>query len=338
MYMNLMELIKEARPGTYLRSKGGEGHSYSKFVFIKYKKNTVRVFTGHTWYQINSLSKQYEAEECIGTITPEGITLKLEKRKNNDNWRHQSNQYLTWNISSFFSLGLLYNCRTRWSYGSTLVVCNIDDKPVEVMPFKSMTFDWKGNLVSKVPKWALNAYDKWDRNVKDKRNAGSRIRYAQAKVEREFKKYEKDGKVNDFPVEKVFQIRNSQFRSYAINAIGLERALSPYPIEVIDKATVDGRPYELVEIEIPDIVNYNFGRENTSHRKKCLYLKMTNPSTAEYHLEGVPRKSDNSWDHIPEETVMGALAWRDGEQPERQGIGHDKKISEWKYIQPSTIT
>ena len=66
---------------------------------------------------------------------------------------------------------------------------------------------------------------------------------------------------------------------------------------------------------------------------------MTKPSTGEYHLEGVPRKSDSSWDHIPEETVKGALAWRDGEAPERNRP-FDKKsdLSGWKYIQPATIT
>ena len=67
---------------------------------------------------------------------------------------------------------------------------------------------------------------------------------------------------------------------------------------------------------------------------------MTNPSTGEYHLEGVPRKSDSSWDYIPEETVKGALAWRDGEAPERNRPFGSKgeNTSEWKYIQPATIT
>ena len=40
MYMNLMELITKAKPGTFLKSRGGDRHSYDKFSFVKEKKNT----------------------------------------------------------------------------------------------------------------------------------------------------------------------------------------------------------------------------------------------------------------------------------------------------------
>jgi len=66
---------------------------------------------------------------------------------------------------------------------------------------------------------------------------------------------------------------------------------------------------------------------------------MTNPSTGEYHLEGVPRKTDSGHSNVPEETVKGALAWRDGEVDTRnRPFGTQKDTSEWKYIQPTTIT
>ena len=66
---------------------------------------------------------------------------------------------------------------------------------------------------------------------------------------------------------------------------------------------------------------------------------MINQSTGEYHLEGVPRKSDNWNNHIPTETVRGALAWRDSEGPiKRHDNNGNELISDWKYIEPSILT
>ena len=66
---------------------------------------------------------------------------------------------------------------------------------------------------------------------------------------------------------------------------------------------------------------------------------MINPTTGEIHLEGVARKTDNNWDHIPEETVAGALAWRDGEEPSNRGFNRNDQPSEqWAYQKPIVIT
>ena len=96
----------------------------------------------------------------------------------------------------------------------------------------------------------------------------------------------------------------------------------------------------LVDIELPSIAIYQWGRRTESRPKWCLYLKMINPSTGEYHLEGVPRKDDNWNNHIPEETVRGALAWRDHEVPKRNyGSSTGQAThSNWKYIEPTVIT
>jgi len=93
------------------------------------------------------------------------------------------------------------------------------------------------------------------------------------------------------------------------------------------------------EIELPSMSTWrpHWGND-TFGAKKCLYLKMTNPSTGEYHLEGVARHSDNSWDCIPEETVKGALAWRDSENPTRRAFNGEPKNEDWKYIKPVVLT
>ena len=81
----------------------------------------------------------------------------------------------------------------------------------------------------------------------------------------------------------------------------------------------------------------SFRYSRNLEEKACLYLKMINPSTGEFHLEGVPRRSDISWQHIPEETVKGALAWRDGEGPVKRNFNEEGN-SQWKYIEPTIIT
>jgi hypothetical protein len=204
-----------------------------------------------------------------------------------------------------------------------------------------MEFSWDGNLISEIPKKAQKRYDEWYQGVKDNRNAQSRARYAQQAAEREFRKYDAAGKLDEYPIENVFTIQNAQLRSYAINAIGLEKVLAPYPTKIIDTETIENQgKYELVDIQLPSVSIYQWGRRTISEPKWCLYLKMVNQSTGEYHLEGVPRDSDNWNNCIPEETVRGALAWRDGEDPQRvwNGSQHVKDTSKWKYIEPVVLT
>ena len=341
MYMNLMQLIKEVKPGTFLKSRGGQRYTYDKFSFVKEKKNTVKVYTGHTWQVIKDLQKEHLTESVICTLTPEGVTFKLPKaNKENKYWKSTHNHHVTWNMGSFLSLGLLYGCYTRHSMGLTLVQCNIKGKNAAVVPHGLMKFDWEGNLISEIPKKATKQYDTWYKGVKGTRNAQSRARYAQQKAEREFKKYDKAGNLDKYPIANVFLIQNAQLRSYAMNAIGLEKVLAPYPVKVVNTETIKGQgKYELIDVQIPSISIYQFGRRTESTPKWCLYLKMINQSTGEYHLEGVPRKEDNWNSYIPEETVRGALAWRDGEEPERgRGFNSGKELSEWKYIEPVILT
>ena len=340
MYMNLMQLITDAKPGTFLRSRGGDRYRWNKFSFVKERKNTVKVYTGHTWNIINDLIKDHETHSCVATLTPEGITFKLPKETNEkrNSWRAKSSPYMTWNLSSFLSLNLLHGCYTRHSMGMSLVECNINGEKATVVPSGIMKFDWKGNLVSKIPKTAAKQYDKWYQGVKDTRNAQARARYAQAGAEREFRQYDKAGNLDKYPVEKVFTIQNAQLRSYALNAIGLEKVLAPYPIEIIDTETIEGQgKYELVNIQLPSVSVYQWGRKTNSDPKWCLYLKMINQSTGEYHLEGVPRKDDNWNNHIPTETVRGALSWRDGENKSRM-LNNEETLSKWKYVEPVILT
>ena len=333
MQMNIMELIKDGKIGDSLRSRGGQRYRYNRYIFIKTKPNTVLVYGGWT-YQTITTQMQSDISTPVCTLTPDKIVFKLKKWGDDKrNWRKQTFDVEAMN--SFLSLNFLFKCYGRWSMGQQLIETN---NKGAVCPFSKMEFDWSGNLISEVPKYAQRKYDDWYNGVKKTRNAQAKARYAQQVSEREFRKYDDAGKLDEYPVENVFTIANAQLRSYAINAIGLEKVLAPYPTKIIDTETIPGQgKYELIDVELPSISIYQWGRKELSPPKWCLYLKMINQSTGEYHLEGVPRKSDNSWRHIPEETVRGALAWRDGEVEEKDW-NNQHQTSKWKYIEPITLT
>jgi len=337
MQMNIMQLIKEGKIGDILKSRGGQRYKYNRYVFAKTKRNTVTVYEG---YSYTTLTKEMQDETArpVCILTPDKITFKLDKHKTNSNRNWRKEKYIIWPMSGFLSLNFLFGCYTRFSQGQSLIMTN---NKGAITPFAKMEFSWDGNLISKIPKVAQKQYDDWYQNVKNQRNAQARARYAQQGAEREFRKYDAAGKLDEYPVENVFTIQNAQLRSYAINAIGLEKVLAPYPTKVIDTETIENQgKYELIDVQLPSVSIYQWGRRTISEPKWCLYLKMVNQSTGEYHLEGVPRDSDNWNNCIPEETVRGALAWRDGEDPQRvwNGSQHVKDTSKWKYIEPVVLT
>ena len=81
---------------------------------------------------------------------------------------------------------------------------------------------------------------------------------------------------------------NVEIRREIIRKIGVERLVKKIGGTVVDR----WEEYELIEITIP----------NTEF-KKAHYLKMKNPSTGTYHIEGVPPTI---------KTIQEALSWRIG--------------------------
>jgi len=336
MQMNIMELIKDGKIGDSLRSRGGQRYRYNRYIFIKTNPNTVKAYEGWTYTTITKEMKDNVAK-AVCTLKSDRIIFNLKKwgakHPNERNWRND--HFDVGPMIGFLSLNFLFRCYGKWSHGQQLIETN---NKGAVCPFSKMEFDWNGNLISKIPKYAQKKYDDWYDGVKKTRNAQARARYAQAAAEREFRKYDKAGKLDEYPIANIFTIQNAQLRSYAINAIGLEKVLAPYPTKVIDTETIPGQgKYELVDIEIPSVSIYQWGSKMQSQPKWCLYLKMINQSTGEYHLEGVPRRTDNTWNYIPAETVRGALAWRDGESS-TNNYGSQADNSNWKYIKPVTLT
>jgi len=338
MQMNIMQLIKEGKIGDSLATRGGDRHKHLRYVFIKMKKNQVKVWECYTWKTIDKTQLQ-DINPFLAILTPESVKFNLDLWDNSQYANMNYNKYNIWQLSGFLSLNLLYGVWTRHVQGTNLIHIEKNGQK-NILPYNNITFNWYGNMISTPTKESVKAFIKYDREVKNTRNATSRARYAQQKAERIFKKHRKDGTLDQWDPKDTFKLQNAQVRQQAIEAVGIETVLKDCPTVIIDQDHIDGRPYELIEIELPGISSFrpHWGK-STSSSKKCLYLKMTNPSTGEYHLEGVARKSDNSWDYIPEETVKGALAWRDGEQPERvwQGDGKSLSRSKWDYIKPIVL-
>ncbi|MBI5847173.1 MAG: hypothetical protein HZB31_04365 [Nitrospirae bacterium] len=96
----------------------------------------------------------------------------------------------------------------------------------------------------------------------------------------------------------ILKERNAEARKEIIKKLGVKNVIRTLGSKTIDKVG----SYELIVLEIPSM--------NT----RPTYLKMRNPSTGEWHVEGVPPTVNN---------CIQALAWRDGEE---------------EYIRPIQIT
>lgn len=185
---------------------------------------------------------------------------------------------------------------------------------VVTTPWDGMKMDFDGNIVNKPPKKVMKRTKEILDNDRGIRNRQARSRYHNEKaLERlEMSRGKLDGTF--LQMEDVFKLHNVSQRRQVIEYFGMDNILATLDAETVDENTIDGRPYSLVKVSLPDI-------EQESGVRKCLYLRMVNPSTAEIHFEGIGNKGH--WDGIKEETVNAALAWRD---------------SEHKYQNPQVLT
>ncbi|QDP62254.1 MAG: hypothetical protein GOVbin2066_21 [Prokaryotic dsDNA virus sp.] len=312
---NLIEFAKNAKIGEALNSRGGYGYSYEQLTFIKTGKNKVHLYINGNW----SSNIDNATYKPIAKITPEYLQIL------DVGWRSTA----IFSIGNFDSNGAkLLPVKPYYRYHDNFVACLNGNFVYE----NNMKIDWEGNCVNitaRQQKRTDNAIERVRQTV----NAKARARYKQAKADREYRKYS-DGKFPDWNVSNTLFIKNAQVRQMAIEEIGLDKVLAKFPTEVIDSDIVDGRSYELVQISINGLPHQPY------HTTVATYLKMINPSTGEYHLEGIPTKDDNSWDYCPEPTVICALAWRDGEVTIEKNWDKSpvEDIVKWKYTKPEVLT
>tara|TARA_R100001086_G_scaffold244261_2_gene173825 strand:- start:9963 stop:10910 length:948 start_codon:yes stop_codon:yes gene_type:complete len=162
-------------------------------------------------------------------------------------------------------------------------------------------------ILNKPPKSELKNAEKWFEVTRLSRNASARSRRANNNAEVRLRNYENTKNKDDLDKKDVFRLFNVSLRRVVIDAFGMDNILAECNQKVLNENVIDGRPYKVVSVEIEDKAAHNKVRW-------CNYLQMVNPSTKEIHFEGIP--NDNN-------TVLEALAWRDGEK---------------EYIKPIALT
>ena len=313
MKYNIFDLIDNKPLGSFLSVKGGYMHSWSKWALVKTSKSTLSVSLIRSNYSPNSTWYEMpKPNDVVCTITKEKITFKLFKYENERSDKNNHNYRDLWIFKSLLSLNLVYNAFVVTKQGYQLLHTNDG-----LLGFQDkFEFDWKGNFIGKVTKKAQAYKDFVLENARNRRNSLSRARYQFNKASNRLKKAKETHDWSKIEYDDVFKLRNVSERREIIEHFGMENILKQYPTKVLNKDTIDGREYELVEISIPQFAmrwDNRTTKQKKLDEKPSLYLKMINPSTGEYHLEGIPSKEDSPRDYIPENTVRGALAWRDGD-------------------------
>tara|TARA_R100000664_G_scaffold23254_2_gene32878 strand:- start:5022 stop:5987 length:966 start_codon:yes stop_codon:yes gene_type:complete len=152
-------------------------------------------------------------------------------------------------------------------------------------------------VLNKPPKEIKNNVDNWINAYKLQRNARARARAQNNNALTRLNKFRNTGCINDLDMKDAFRLFNVSERREVIAAFGMDTILANCESRVLDKHSVDNRPYEVVEVKVEDATF-------PDRYRWCNYLRMVNPSTSEIHFEGIPNT---------ENTVIDALKWRDGE-------------------------
>tara|TARA_Y100001938_G_C8069258_1_gene422129 strand:- start:568 stop:1521 length:954 start_codon:yes stop_codon:yes gene_type:complete len=216
----------------------------------------------------------------------------------------------------------------------------------KIVPYKGMKFSYDGESWGKHPKRYIKQTEDALEQARLRRNAMTRSRYHNNKAEERLDRskvfYKRDVTTEEVqqgydiehridmtyaldsvPMTDVFKLWNVSQRRLLIDHYGMDNIISSLDHKVVDKQTIDGNPYELVIVKIPDGGSVDGFRNGT-------YLKMINPSTGEDHFEGVPNAVNKNMDRwqrrnsIKKNTVDCALAWRNNDNG--------------KYIVPEKIT
>tara|TARA_R100000781_G_scaffold81916_1_gene50484 strand:+ start:1843 stop:2808 length:966 start_codon:yes stop_codon:yes gene_type:complete len=152
-------------------------------------------------------------------------------------------------------------------------------------------------VLNKPPKDIKNNLDNWINVSKLQRNARARSSTQNRNALKRLDIFRNTGDINDLDIKDAFRIFNVSERREVIAAFGMDTILANCESKVLDKRSVDNRPYEVVAVKVDDA-------SFPDRYRWCNYLRMINPSTSEIHFEGIPNFNT---------TVIDALKWRDGE-------------------------
>ena len=188
-------------------------------------------------------------------------------------------------------------------------------------PIFTFTMDWNGKLISTGhEEQTLLA----KRTMLDRRNDLASSNKRNTKATTEFTKLKNENRLKDFNIANVWYLRNTAQRTELLQLFGIEKVLANLKTKVLEEKQFGTNKYELLQFEIP---NTDAKIEDPI---KALYLKMTNPSTKDICLEGIPPLDSWEWRQGNDGarikvTIQSALAWRNGN-------------SDYIYQEPEVLT
>ena len=341
-------LIEIAPIGHILFTKGETGDRYHIYNFIKKSKNVIDIYQTFNQYDHGTHSGSYmgNIKDYVLTIDGDGVL---------SGWKGTQGDLL----KNLLKKGIGPNtAKKHWKikFCRNAYFMRTHDGN-EFTPWHGIKVDLKtGLLVNKPNKDSKRSYnlakeqDKAQRRRNyrsNKENTAALKRYREAGGDTELARrwnpdpleVEQDIAQMDWskvPMDDVFKHRNATLRSNIIEHYGMNAIIETLEHEVVDEDVIDGRPYKLIDVTIPD-----YSDATTDSTSKGLYLEMLNPSTGESHFEGVPNLGQSSgWGaRLTEATVKAALAWRDGDVQIRESetwrIG--EMGSEDDYVTPVVL-
>ena len=279
------------------------GHKYLTFHVVKASSKTLYAycFNRYGWW------RKADHQTVVMKITKNHITMvKGDYDSSYTNWDQGDVGKHSGALRGFLSMGLIPNVGVKYLRNGTLVKFN----NVEVATHFPMKFDWDGNLLSKVTKKVKNYTENCYKIDRDTKNRRARANYGNTRVIRLVKEAKATGDWSKLTPMDTFFVRNVAARTELIEHFTMETILEDMSHNVVDTNTVDGRKYELLRFDFPVVRNGKVVEET----REATYLKMINPSTGETCVEGIPNNCDSTWSQeITTNTVLQALAWRDGE-------------------------
>ena len=320
-------LISNGKINQTMFFKGKTGDRYNIYVFIKISKNRINIFQIYDMYGYGTDHGTY-----IGFINKDYILCIESGAK----WNRDVAGDLTKQLQRQGICPIDYkkHWKIRFCRSAYFMTTNDNKK---FTPWTGMKIDLKtGLLVNKPNRKSKKSYQEalnQDRNQRkrnyaaNKENKAALARYNKAGGNTKFARGhwdKEEGKWiapkigagtenidwSKIPMDDVFRHRNATFRSNIIEHYGMNAIVQSLESVVVDEDIIDGRPYKLHDVTIPDYSGVS--NEETS---QGLYLEMINPSTGESHFEGVPNLgTENGWGpRLTKATVKAALTWRDGD-------------------------
>ena len=297
---NIENMLNNDVPLHTVRTIQGEyGDRSGLYIFVKTGKKTIKGYCGGVALYHADSNPQLLSDPWL-IITPDKVKFCI--RRGISRWnRGEAIADVAHQVGSLIRVGIFNGLRVNWIRTNHILNCR-NDQFICVAPF---TLDFDGNLIKLPKKVRIDTEVCLDNNRKIN-NANARARYLNTAAVKRYRAALESQDWDKVPMDDIFRHNNVEYRTKLIEHFGMDNVIDSLEYAVLDTDTIDGRAYELLEVEMPTITT------DTTHRT-CNYLRMINPSTGEVCLEGVPAVREGKQDRwsMAEPTVKCALAWRD---------------------------